>query len=367
MWWGLLVAVVVAVLAGASPPARAHEFGPDIRVRLDEVPAVLDDVTIEIVTSIAPQLAVGNPTDDPLEILTLDGVPFLRIGPDGAEANLDSADFYLTQDPLGALAVPERARGDGTPPTWARIAAAPEWAWFDHRMHPQNVAQLREPVSTPEGTVLATFVVPVRYRGETVEVRGSIVQQAQVGRLEGELRAVPEIDGVSIQLLEGGTPGLFLEADDEREVVVLGRAGEPFLRFSGGVVEANVRSPSWYDSGRATRVVDGEAPVLDPAAEPQWFQVNRGPRFGWIETRGLYQRGTADEDLQLAGVDRDLVDWSVPILVDGERFEIVGVTRFLVLDEFRDEGASGAALWVPIGIAVVGIVVGGTVLARRRR
>ena len=364
----VLVVVLAALLTSAPSPASAHEFGPDIRVRLDPLPALLDPLTVEIVTSIAPQLAVGNTTDDPVEFLDADGVPFLRIGPDGTEANFDNADFYLTQDPLGARAVPERARGSGDPPTWGRISASPEWAWFDHRMHPQNVVQLRVPEPSPDGTVLSSFEIPVRYRGETVDLAGNIVQQPQVGRLVSEVRSAPEVAGVDVTLLQGGTPGLFVAADPDREVVVLGRAGEPFLRFVDGVVEANVRSPSWYDSGRSPRYDDpSRAPVLDAGAPPEWREVSSAPRFGWIETRGLYGRGTAGDDLQQAGVEQDLVDWSVPVLVDGERFEVTGVTRFELLDEFRDEGPEGLALWIPLGLGAAGLVTVAVVLLRRRR
>lgn len=364
--WMLALAVVLATLVWA-PPAKAHEFGPDIRVVLDPLPEVLEPLTVEIVTSIAPQLAIGNTTDDTLEVLDGDGVGFLRIGPDGVEANFDNGDFYLTQDPLGALAVPERARGDGLPGTWGLLSVDPEWAWFDHRMHPQNVLQLRVPEPSPDGTILSRFELPVSFRGEEVAISGAIVQQPQIGRLVTAIEDVPPIDGVSVQLLPGGTPGIFMTATEDRDVVVLGREGEPFLHFTNGRVEANTRSPSWYDSGRAPRFDADDAPVLDPGAEPVWEVVSTSPRYGWIETRGLYGRGTADQDLQSAGVDTDLVDWNVPILVDGERFEVAGITRFEVLDEFRDEGPTGLALWVPIGLGVAGLAVIAVVLGRRRR
>lgn len=366
--FGLLALVVVLLLGVLVPtPALAHEFGPDIRVRFEPFPSVLDDVTIEIVTSIAPQLAIGNPTDDVLEVLDDDGIAFFRIGPDGAEANFDNGDFYLTQDPLGALAIPQRARGSGEPGTWGLIAAKPEWAWFDHRMHPQAVARLRVPEPSEEGTILSTFEIPIRFRGESVLLRGSIVQQPQTGRLVGALTGRPDVEGVSVQLLPGGTPGIFLSADPDREVVVLGRDGEPFLRFAGGTVEANVLSPAWYDSGRAARADESQTVVLDPAAPPQWEQVSNGPRFGWVEARALYGRGTPDDELLRDAVDQTLVTWEVPILVDGERESITGETRFELFDTFRDEPASGAARWVPIGLGLLGIAAIAAVITRRRR
>lgn len=363
----LAVVLLSGVVLLPAAPASAHSFDADLRIRFEPLPEVLDDLTIEIVTSIAPQLAIGNPTDDVVEVLDDDGVAFLRIGPDGTEANFDNRDFYFTQDPLGAIAIPARAQdSDGDPGTWGEIAVASEWAWFDHRMHPQNVVAEKVPEPTVDGVVLSTFTIPLRFRGQTVELAGSIVQVPQTGRLVAALTSVPEVDGVSVQLLEGGTAGLFLTAAADREVVVLGREGEPFLRFVDGMVEANTQSPSWYDSGRATRLAD-DAPPLDPSVTPDWQAVSSSPRFGWLESRSLYGRGTVDEDLNRSAVSQDLVDWEVPLLVDGERYSVTGVTRFEVFPAFADEAPTGLALWVPIGLGIAGIVVIAVVLRRRRR
>lgn len=368
----LLLAVAllaVALLAVAAGPAAAHAGDASLRVVLDPIPSELEDLQIEIVNSIAAELAVGNPTQDDVEVLDAKGVPFFRIGPEGVEANLDASAFYLVQDPLGAIAVPERARGDGDPPAWGRLSTASEWGWFDHRLHPQLVTEI-DPTARGAGTEIATFAIPLRFRGATSDVTGAIVYQPLTGILGGALRDVPDVAGLDVTLLPGRAPGLFLDNGTGETVEVTGQEGEPFLRLTPDHVEANLRSRTWYDSGRADRRDLGEEPgeLLDPAAAPQWETVAEVPRIGWVEPRAAFADLRPPEAVASTGAAVDLLRWEVPLSVGDATYAIEGVTRF---EPFEDAAPAGG-LALPGGPrpwAVGGVLVAflGLELLRRRR
>ena len=89
--------------------------------------------------------------------------------------------------------------------------------------------------------------------------------------------------GVHVSLLPGRVPGVLLENSGSDVVLILGRSGEPFLRFTDRGVEANVRSPLW----RENAIARGQGAVIaaDPLSPPEWRQVSRVPRFAWLEFR----------------------------------------------------------------------------------
>ena len=65
-----------------------------------------------------------------------------------------------------------------------------------------------------------------------------------------------------------------------KTVVVLGRAGEPYLRFAAGGVQENMRSPTTF--------LNHSQPVpaaAGPGATPKWRKVSNGAGYAWHDHR----------------------------------------------------------------------------------
>jgi len=125
-------------------------------------------------------------------------------------------------------------------------------------------------------------------------------------------------DGVRIMPLPGRVPGMFLETSGPDAVVVFGRYGEPFLRFTPQGVDANQRSPLWIENDRARGAsIAGEG---DPKSPPDWRRVRETPRFAWIEFRawpGTDEPGSTSR-----------VAWSIPMRIGERSIVLVGLTTW---------------------------------------
>src|SRR5205085_665952 len=64
------------------------------------------------------------------------GEPFLRVGPHGVSANVNSPTWYASGNPDGiAMNMPKSAKR-GARPHWIKQSQRPTWAWFDRRVQP---------------------------------------------------------------------------------------------------------------------------------------------------------------------------------------------------------------------------------------
>jgi hypothetical protein len=105
----------LALVAGlVASPAAAHEVDPAIRFVIDEAPAV-EGISVQVGTSVTAQLVLSNTSDRPVEVLGDRGQPFLRVGPDGVEANLAAPEWYLSNSPFGDGQVPASASAGAEP------------------------------------------------------------------------------------------------------------------------------------------------------------------------------------------------------------------------------------------------------------
>jgi hypothetical protein len=77
----------------AAPLAWSHGAGnDDVIVTMDAVPAALGKMRVELRKTLAPQLVLENTSGSPVEVIGSDGIAFLRLGPAGAEANINAPD-----------------------------------------------------------------------------------------------------------------------------------------------------------------------------------------------------------------------------------------------------------------------------------
>jgi hypothetical protein len=360
----MVVAVATLLALALALPAAAHETDPSIVAELLAItPEPPEGVTIQVATSIEAQLIAENTTDRELVVLARGGEPFLRIGPDGVLANLNSPDWYRTNDPTGAATVPARAQDPDAEPEWARASREPSWGWFDHRLHdaPLTAAD----VDVEEGRI-SDWEIPMTYGGEPLAVTGQIARRpirgAVVAALESDLAIAEDL---TLALLPGPLPGLFIDSARTDDVIVTGPEGEPFLRVGPDGVEANVRSPAWAENAAARGQVP-EAEV-DPRAAPEWVTVADVPRYGWLEPRA---RPAADPPPEVTQGGRVVVlgRWEVPLEVGGRAVVARGVTTWQPTSGEgapADAGLPGAARLGVLGLAAAG-VLGLGLLARAR-
>lgn len=125
-----------------------------------------------------------------------------------------------------------------------------------------------------------------------------------VGRARGSIEA---------RVIDGDRK-LDLHVNGSHRVVVLGYAGEPFLRFTGAGVAVNERS--------VTAVADklvkpGSVPALDANAVPLWSTKTSRHSFAWHDHRLGPRPG------RRYGVG-NVAAWTIPIVVDGSPEQIAG-------------------------------------------
>lgn len=348
---GAVVACLSALLVLLPSGAAAHESGAGVRYRLVEVSPEVDGLVVQVVRGLAGQLVLANETGSVVEVLDGDGEPFLRIGPDGVKGDVASAAWRSSDRPFG-LADDGPVPG-GAEPQWIALSSGTSWGWYDHRMHGEPVAAPSEATSQ---VVVDQWEVPLRVDGRSVAVRGETVAGPPAGSVVARLTSDRELQpGVRATLLPGAVPGLLLEVDDGHEALVRGEAGEPFLWFHDGRVQANTASPTWHRVGGQADPTD-----VDAAAEPTWQAVGDAQRLGWIEPRAS---AAVPEDPPADGTV--LSTWAVPVEIDGRTTTIVGELRWVA--RRAAEAGEGGLPWLDVAMAAGGIAVVGALLVVRRR
>jgi hypothetical protein len=241
------VVLAALLLAFVPTPASALSYtDPALRTVLDGVqPSPLPaGASVAVVPSVVDQLVVSNITAHVLEVEVVGGEPFLRVSSAGVLANLASPDWWSTGTPEGGVPPPadvQRDRGKGAP-RWALVSHGSVWGAFDTRIHPPVEASPAQRAAGKDA-VLTTWRVPLRYGGQALAATGHVSFTPVRGALQVAVARAPA--GLTATALQGELPGLFVRAD--RDVVVEGRDAQPFLRFRGGLVEANTASASWVD------------------------------------------------------------------------------------------------------------------------
>lgn len=365
-----LAAVAALALGPAAAPVSAHgEFSPTIRTFVDASDPDVKGLDFRIVAGDAARLGAVNRTRSVLEVIATGGEPFLRIGPRGAFANVNSIDWYRSGNPDGFARPPAEAR-IGSPPRWERVGRRPEWIWFDHRLHPGRVPLTREIVSAGRRARLDSWTVPAKLGDRDLRVTGHVEYRPILGAVVAKLgpSATPAA-GIQAAVLPGRMPGIFLLNTGPRPVTVIGREGEPFARIGPRGTEVNLRSPTHAEDqaakGRRTSV------AADAAAPPRWRRVDSANRYSWLDSRALYARQEPPDAVAQGGERKVLRKWSVPLELGARRAELAGTTSWVPSHQ-AGRAAAGEAdasswTWLLAGGLPAGLGVLAAVALRRRR
>lgn len=350
-----VVGAVLSLVVLTAGPATAHAGDPTLVTRLDGVtPALPEGVTVEVRGTIADQLVVSNPTATPIVALDPDGTEFLRISSDGVQGNTSSPYFHLSGAPPEIRVPLPTSANSSAAPVWVPLSTGPTWAWFDPRLSP---AFLQVPVGGRQDNVetsedVATWSVPLRHGTEALSVEGALERRPVTGRFESTIDPLP--DGISAVLGQGYVPTLSMQAAPGREVTVLGRDGQPYLRFGATGAEVNRDSPTYRDD------------LMGRGRLPGPTEVGWAPLPGtttWLDTRLRFP--AEDPPEQFAGAEQpvDVARWEVPVIVDGAPLALTGAIRWIPNGRAADSPWTLAAV---IG-GVLLLLAGGGLLLRRNR
>jgi hypothetical protein len=137
---------------------------------------------------------------------------------------------------------------------------------------------------------------------------------------ESVLRSVsPHVPGVDVEITDLGTK-VELTNDTQRDVIVLGYKGEPYLRIGPNGVFENVRSPATY-LNRSTTISDAERPPksADAEAPPLWRNISSGTTARWHDHRTHFMANDDPPEVARAPDARHVVDnWEIPLRVGTE-------------------------------------------------
>ncbi len=360
---GVLLAPAGVLLAPGS--AAAHEGDPNIDTVILGVHPVLPGVAVNVVQNIVPALSLSNTSSREVAVLDRSGVPFLRIGPRGAEGNLGAAAFYRSAAPSGAASIPANVTAGHAPTRWVLLSRRPAWAWYDDRVPnittaPPGVRARKTP------SELAGFTVALRTGAQRAVAQGEVEyvppRALPVARLTSSMNPAP---GISVALLVGSHPDLYLQNTGRQTVTVLGQQGEPFAQIGPHGVQVNLRSPIHAADASAR----GQTPETsaNPAARPLWRHVSGAAAYDWLDPRPRLQS-----------------HWNVPILVGSRRLTITGElsvpppvagagqtsgaaqrVRGFGSSPHADSGGSSGWL-LPAALAAVALAAAGGILLRRR-
>ncbi|HEX2153037.1 MAG TPA: hypothetical protein VHL52_03565 [Acidimicrobiia bacterium] len=162
-------------------------------------------------------------------------------------------------------------------------------------------------VASP-GPARADSAQPTNYRSEVADLR-------------------PPHPGVSFRIA-GGDTFLTVSVRPGTEVEIPGYEGEPYVRIgSQGVVEVNRNSPSkWVNEDRFART--GIPAHASADAPPDWETVASDGSYGWHDHRIHWMSPEPPP-----AVDRTsratVFSWVVPVLVDGDRVDVLGTLEWL--------------------------------------
>ncbi|MGH8540519.1 MAG: hypothetical protein ACRETW_08450 [Stenotrophobium sp.] len=316
---------MLALTATVALPASAHMPEPgDVQPRLGALPKAWAGITAQVQQTLAPQIVIENRSGRMLEILDANGRAFLRLGPEGAQGDFGAAAWYQTYSTAG-MPVPEAARSPQSAQHWITVSRDPAWGWFDPRLNPHKVRVSHAIRHAGRKTRIGAWDIPVRLNGVSAALRGNFVYAPRPrGVFEARLTSTETLPPeLSLSLVQGTPPALFLSNRGAEPVTIVGLDGEPYLRIGPAGVEINLRSRTWRQYGRNQGLHRAASAVAGASATVEWMRVSKHSSYAWLEPRSC-------------GIDgRASILWQVPLIAGTRSLNISGVTTWIPLHADR--------------------------------
>lgn len=137
-----------------------------------------------------------------------------------------------------------------------------------------------------------------------------------------------DVAAVDWQVL-GGDGLLQVRNDGDRDLVVMGYDGEPYLRVGPDGVFENRRSAATYLN--ADRFGDVVVPDgVDPAAPPEWRRLSDDGEWRWHDHRIHWMAPTAPPRVRnRPDTPQRVLDWAVPFRFGDQRLQVRGVLDYI--------------------------------------
>ncbi len=205
-----LLALLGAIAATSlrAAPVRAHEMDPHLRTVMESViPPLPPGVTLSVAnTVISSEMLVENHTQTEVQVLTDAGRTYLRIGPQGVLGDLNTPEWYQSNNPYGNANIPTPAQDPKAPPFWGRASHDPSWGWFEHRMHPKPTMDLPPPPTSGVQTI-SRWIVPLRYGTQDIKVLGRVDYVTFKGGFKAVLTSTTTpFKGVDVSVVPAACP-----------------------------------------------------------------------------------------------------------------------------------------------------------------
>ena len=165
----------------------------------------------------------------------------------------------------------------------------------------------------------------------------------------------PPVPGLALAVTRADG-SLTLTNHTDKPVVVIGYAGEPYLRITPAGFDENVASLSLWLNGRLP-----QPPAKASQQVPRWRHVSDQPTFTWHDYR-THWMGQQRPPVVAADPHHPhkVFDWTVPLTVGGERVTVkgslnwtglVGLSTFAIV-LIAAGGTAGVALAVAMAVVI---------------
>ncbi len=162
-------------IAGAPGRISGHtDYRPLFGAVTAEVvgsPQPLPGVLMYVLPGPVPGLFLESTRHTPVLVRGRAGEPFVRIGPNGVEANQRSPSFHDDQGLKGD--VPATPADPTAPPLWRKVGTAPRYGWLDTRARYGPGQPPDAVVDRPRRTVLTRWTVPIESGSSRAVVAGA--------------------------------------------------------------------------------------------------------------------------------------------------------------------------------------------------
>lgn len=356
------------------PHAEAHSAPPTIVTSIESVlPMTPPGVVLGVTASVADELVASNSTATALEVISSAGEPFLRISSRGVLANVSSPDWWTTNDPLGSLNIPPGARV-GAAAHWLLVSHRHQWEWFDHRMHPSQQEIPIAVVTANRDALLLRWVVPMKYAGAPLEVRGRVdfepVRGAYLVTVDPSTPGDPQPEEITAQILQGRLPGIRMTSSRPTSTVtVFDPDGQIFAQIGG---PAGTRV--W--TGSATWIADQRARAIppdgrDPGVGPNYKRVSNSAELTWLDPRLRAASARPNAAILARSTPTRVSTWRIGVSVDSRKGDVHGAITWVPnadsATETAREPGSTRTRDIAIGAGVLVLAVGAGAYRSRSR
>jgi hypothetical protein len=312
----VLVVVATLVASVLAPPRAVAHSNPALSVRFAGVQPLLPrQVKVSLVDSEVTYLELTNTSSTAAYALDADGVPFLAVSSEGVFGDTDSR--YLGRTGVDTASAKPANLPCCPSGHWVRLSKDTSWIWADPRLDPPQllVTQTggnRGLASLTRNAPLATWKVGLSYAKQTFVASGDVVLRGG-GYLRTEVQHVPS--GFDVSVIDGRQPQIRMLTPPTATVEVLGDDNMAFIRVSPRGAQGLSESVGY----RFHRLAIG----LDLQNGSGWVPMEVGGpnKVTWAD----YRLNHGDV-LPIASHQETLGTWTIPLLVDGQREVISGVT-----------------------------------------